>query len=396
MKTISPVAVAGVGCICSLGPDLATTAINLFKDTRNPTVPERFSGATGLAFPCFEVPDDYLQDLSQRHPGTAKTYQLACQASREAMHHSTLDPKAFSGLRVGLCLGTNVGGSLGNLGPSRNETPYVRPEDRFTQSNPTIRLVDELGINGPFQTIVNACSAGNDALGIGAGWIDSGLCDLVLAGGADELYLSTYVGFKTLFINAEEPCRPFDLNRGGLNLGEGAAMFLLVSKRIQEAFGLPVRGYVLGYGATADAYHFTYPREDGLQLEQAIKDALAQSGRIPKDVAFICAHGTGTQGNDLVESNTLHKIFPKSPFFSSKGYTGHTLGAAGPIEAALTLTCLEQQRIPKTIGFTTFDPDLPAAPTNENMAIKGQIAVSQTLAFGGSNSVLILGGKDLP
>ena len=157
---------------------------------------------------------------------------------------------------------------------------------------------------------------------------------------------------------------------------------------------LAPRGYVLGYGAAADAYHFTHPLPDGDGLRKAIDDALQQGGVSSKDVAFINAHGTGTRGNDQVESTVFTDVFPDRPFLSSKGYTGHTLGAAGPVEAVFTMACLERQMIPKTIGFETPDPDMPAIPTTQNQAISGTIAVSDTLAFGGSNSVLILGKGD--
>jgi 3-oxoacyl-[acyl-carrier-protein] synthase-1/3-oxoacyl-[acyl-carrier-protein] synthase II len=270
------------------------------------------------------------------------------------------------------------------------------PADRFAMSNPTAHLMDRYDLNGPFQTVVNACSAGNDAIGIAAGWIDAGWCDLVFAGGADEMYQVTYVGFKSLFINSDAPCQPFDRDRKGLNLGEGAAVMLLASTRLCEAMSLSPRGYVLGYGAAADAHHFTHPLPDGDGLRAAIHDAIQQSGISTDEVAFINAHGTGTQGNDKVESTVLTDLFPQRPFLSTKGYTGHTLGAAGPVEAVFTLACLQRRQIPKTVGFETPDPELPATPTTRNQSITGTVAVSETLGFGGSNSVLILGKGDRP
>jgi 3-oxoacyl-[acyl-carrier-protein] synthase-1/3-oxoacyl-[acyl-carrier-protein] synthase II len=128
-----------------------------------------------------------------------------------------------------------------------------------------------------------------------------------------------------------------------------------------------------------------------LGLRRAQADALAQSGLPAEAVTFINAHGTGTQGNDLAESRVFAEDFPAAPFLSTKGYTGHTLGAAGPVEAAFTLACLERQLLPATAGFEVPDPDLPAIPTTANTPINGGVALSQTLAFGGSNSVLVLG-----
>lgn len=396
MKPAAPVAVAGMGCICAPGPTLEQCMASLFSGQRHPAPPTRFPIPKGFSFPVFEIPDDYLApDLLN---GTSqRTCQLAQTAANEALQDARLSKEVLTTLRVGVCLGTNVGGSLGNetlfddLDQQESKSRHIAPIDRFAASNPTACLMEAFDTNGPFQTVVNACSAGNDAIGIAAGWIDAGWCDLAIAGGTDELYQVTYVGFKSLFINADAPCRPFDLERKGLNLGEGAAIFVLASPVLCQQLNLVPRGYVLGYGAAADAHHFTHPRPDGAGLKRAQDDAFKQSGLTPEDVAFINVHGTGTQGNDQVEATVLKERFAGKPFLSTKGYTGHTLGAAGPVEAAFTLACLERQQIPKTAGFAIPDPELGVVPTTENCAIEGEVAISQTLAFGGSNSVLILG-----
>lgn len=397
MKRISPVAVVGMGCLCASGATLDACMESLFAGKRTPRLPSRFTIPEGYTYPVFEVPDHFLENR-----GSIATPQRTCRlahcATEEALQDAGLGPADLAAVRTGICMGTNVGGSLGNeslfADPAQTDTTHISPVDRFAKSNPTTYLMDRFAINGPFQTVVNACSAGNDAIGIAAGWIDAGWCDCVIAGGADELYQVTYVGFKSLFINADAPCRPFDRDRKGLNLGEGAAVMVLASKRLCESLSLNPRGYVLGYGAAADAYHFTHPRPDGDGLRIAIGDALRQGGVDPAAVAFINAHGTGTQGNDRVESAVLSAMFPDRPFFSTKGYTGHTLGAAGPVEAVFTLACLERRQIPKTAGFETHDPELAADPTTHNQDVSGSVAVSQTLAFGGSNSVLTLGKGD--
>lgn len=396
MKPNAPVAVAGMGCICAPGPTLKDCMASLFTGQRHPAPPTRFRIPEGFTFPVFEIPDGYLPSDPLKQ-GSQRTCQLAQTATSEALQDAGLSRASIADWRVGVCLGTNVGGSLGNealfdnLAQKEAETRHIAPIDRFAASNPTAALMEAFDTSGPFQTVVNACSAGNDAIGIAAGWINAGLCDLAIAGGADELYQVTYVGFKSLFINSDAPCCPFDLNRKGLNLGEGAAIFVLASATLCEQLNLAPRGYVLGYGAAADAHHFTHPRPDGLGLKRAQDDAFAQSGLKPEDISFINVHGTGTQGNDQVEATVLKERFDGKPFLSTKGYTGHTLGAAGPVEAAFTLACLERQEIPKTAGFETPDPELGVVPTTENSGIDGQVAISQTLAFGGSNSVLILG-----
>lgn len=394
MKPLTPVAVVGMGCICAPGPTLDQCMDALFSGHRNPGLPTRFPIPDGFSFPVFEVPDAYLP-AGHQGGSTLRTNALTLTAAQEAIQNADIDPAAMADLRVGVCLGTNVGGSLGNhalfQSLNRPETTHIAPIHRFMASNPTAALMDRYDTHGPFQTVVNACSSGNDAIGIAAGWIDAGWCDLALAGGADELYQVTYVGFKSLFINADSPCRPFDLNRNGLNLGEGAAILLLASPALVQRLSLQPRGFVLGYGAAADAHHFTQPRPDGAGLKRALDDAFAQSGIRAEDVAFINVHGTGTQGNDQAEGIVLAERFKDKPFLSTKGYTGHTLGAAGAVEAAFTLACLERRKIPGTAGFSTPDPSMDAIPTTKNCSFEGEVAVSQTLAFGGSNSVLILG-----
>lgn len=392
MTPMRPVAVVGMGCIASPGGTLDDCMAALYAGRRKPVTPTRFDPTFPLDYPVFEVADDHLRPGPGGRP-LPRTTALALTAACEAMDAAALPLAELDPTRMGVCLGTNVGGSVANelLCLDAPEAAPPSPQERFTASNPTVALMRTFGCLGPFQTVVNACSAGNDAIGIAAGWVTSGLCDLVLAGGADELYQVTYRGFRALFINADAPCRPFDHRRKGLNLGEGAAILVLASESLCDKVGLTPRGYVLGYGIAADAHHFTQPRADGLGLRRAQADALAQCGLPADAVTFINAHGTGTQGNDLAESKIFAEDFPAVPFLSTKGYTGHTLGAAGPVEAAFTLACLERQLLPATAGFEVPDPDLPAIPTVANTPINGGVALSQTLAFGGSNSVLILG-----
>jgi 3-oxoacyl-[acyl-carrier-protein] synthase-1/3-oxoacyl-[acyl-carrier-protein] synthase II len=387
-----PVAVVGLGCIASPGGTLDDCMTALYAGRRQPVTPTRFDSAVPLNYPVFEVTDDHLRPGADGRP-LPRTAALALTAAFEAMSDAAVPSIDLDPARMGVCLGTNVGGSVANelLHLDAPQAGPPSPLERFTASNPTVALMRAFGCRGPFQTVVNACSAGNDAIGIAAGWVAAGHCDLVLAGGADELYLVTYRGFRALFINADAPCRPFDRDRKGLNLGEGAAILVLASEKLCTEAGLTPRGYVLGYGTAADANHFTQPRPDGLGLRRAQADALAQSGLPAEAVTFINAHGTGTQGNDLAESNVFAEDFPGIPFLSTKGYTGHTLGAAGAVEAAFSLACLERQQLPATAGFDVPDPDLPAIPTAANTPIDGGVALSQTLAFGGSNSVLILG-----
>ncbi|PLX85532.1 MAG: beta-ketoacyl-[acyl-carrier-protein] synthase family protein, partial [Desulfuromonas sp.] len=263
---------------------------------------------------------------------------------------------------------------------------------RFLRSNPAAVIARQLRLDGPNQTVVNACSSGTDAIGLGASWIRAGACDIVVAGGADELSRVTYAGFSSLMITDTEPCKPFDVNRKGLNLGEGAGMMVLESDSIRA--GKPARGYILGYGSACDAYHLTAPRPDGAGLKKAMAEAFAAAGVRPEQISFVNAHGTGTPDNDKVESATLAEMLPGVPFLSTKGYTGHTLGAAGGIEAVFSVESLRRGRLPANIGYAEADPQIDGTPVTENMTINGSYALSESLAFGGNNSVLIFGKGD--
>ena len=389
---MTPVAIAGLGCICALGADYPACLRNLFAGRRRFGLPTRFPAHCEPSHPVFEVPDRFMPNGGP-YPGMTRACRMALAAAYAALDQGRIEARALASRRVGVCLGTNIGVTAG-YGAVKTETDaYLLPRDRFRTTNPTHMVAEALDLAGPQQTVANACSAGSDAIGNAAAWIDQGICEAVFAGGTDELTPRVYFGFKSLFINDERPCRPFDRERRGLNLGEGAAVFLLASFDFCRSRGIVPMGYILGYGSTADADHFTQPRADGKGLRMAIDEALADAGREADAICFINAHGTGTTDNDRVESRVLADLFPGRPFVSTKGYTGHTLGAAGPIEAALTLGCLNQGRLPATAGFEIPDPQLPAHPVSAPTSLQGSVALSQNLAFGGSNAVLIIGSQ---
>jgi 3-oxoacyl-[acyl-carrier-protein] synthase-1/3-oxoacyl-[acyl-carrier-protein] synthase II len=190
-------------------------------------------------------------------------------------------------------------------------------------------------------------------------------------------------------ITDDTPVKPFDRRRKGLNLGEGAAVLILESEDLRRQRSRPARAFVAGYGSACDAYHLTAPHPEGTGLKRALTEALAQSGTSPAEIAFVNAHGTGTPDNDRVESRVLAAVLPGVTFLSTKGYTGHTLGAAGAIEATFTVACLERGRVPANAGFAEADPELPVTPVREATAVSGRLALSQSLAFGGNNAVVV-------
>jgi 3-oxoacyl-(acyl-carrier-protein) synthase len=387
-----PVAITGAGCLCAAGMTLDQTFRSLLHGERNPQPPKAFRSEHAEAFPVFEIYNAVPEHGSERE--LLRTTRLAISAGMEALADAGLVAEDLSHVKVGVCIGTTVGSAMNNeefYRQFRNGAdPEMAPIDRYLRSNPASALARAYNLDGPCQTVVNACSSGTDAIGIGAAWIRAGLCDIVLAGGADELCRVTYNGFASLMINDSLPVKPFDLHRKGLNLGEGAGILVLESAELMAKRNKTQRGYVLGYGSATDAYHLTAPHPEGSGLRRALSEALQTAAVRPEQIAFINAHGTGTQDNDKVESLVLSDTFPGVPFASTKGYTGHTLGAAGAIEATLTLMCLEQQKMPANAGFQTVDPQLPAQPVSQVTSIKGKVALSESLAFGGNNSAVVI------
>ena len=394
MPNVEPVSVTGLGCICAAGANLGECLEALEIGQRAPKPPTRFQGAHPMEYPVFEVPGTAIC-VPGPDPDRSFTVHLACHAAREALAQAGLTASLLGRARVGVCIGTSVGASLNLLDFYRarraGTTPDLHPVRRYLNSNPAVALAQEFGAGGPVQTVVNACSSGADAIGMAASWIRQGLCDVAIAGGADELSEVTYTGFIRLMISDREPCRPFDRSRGGLNLGEGAGIVVMESEAFRNGRNAAQRATVMGYGTAADAHHLTAPHPEGLGLRLAVDTALGEAGVNAADISFINAHGTGTSNNDTVEAAVFSDLFPSTPFISTKGMTGHTLGAAGAIEAIFTMAHLRGGAIPASVGFSAPDPAMGASPVAVHTAVAGKAAISQSLAFGGNNSVLVLG-----
>lgn len=261
----------------------------------------------------------------------------------------------------------------------------------FLNANLAQAIARELGVSGPRMTVVNACSSSTDAIGVASSWIRAGLCDLAIAGGADEMYQVPLSGFWSLGVMSSEPCRPFDRDRNGLNLGEGAGVLVLESSEFAARHGKKHAFEVAGYGSALDAYHLTAPHPEGRGLDAAIRNALLQAGISAQQVAFINAHGTATLDNDRTEAKVLERIFGKrAVFLSTKGFTGHTLGAAGGLEAVFALLGLRERWIPASAGFENAGEDISVSPVMERTAVNGEYVLSTSLAFGGNNAALII------
>jgi 3-oxoacyl-(acyl-carrier-protein) synthase len=265
------------------------------------------------------------------------------------------------------------------------------PVDRYLKGNLAEAVGRAIGVRGPAVTVVNACSSGTDAIGVALSWLRSGVCDIALAGGADELNRVPLCGFGVLGILSDSICAPFDRDRKGLNLGEGAGVLVLESaETCRKRRGVPLLE-LSGYGSAADAYHLTAPRPDGTGLEAALLRAMSEAGVEPDDVCFVNAHGTATPANDRIEGAVFRKIFGSEiRFLSTKGYTGHTLGAAGGLEAAFAAAALREGWIPASAGFIRQDDEIGLSPVAKKTVISGPCAISTSLGFGGNNAAIVI------
>ncbi|WP_320173246.1 beta-ketoacyl-[acyl-carrier-protein] synthase family protein [Maridesulfovibrio sp.] len=387
-----PVSICACGCICAAGKDTRTCFETMLNGDVQPTFEPGFSYDQPMHSPVFAVPQEWLKKQNVT-PALTETMRLLFSAVDEALDQAALNKEKLSGLKVGSCIGSSTGASL-NFKSFYQQwreggEPDIEAIKNYIHCNPAAALAENYALNGPVQTVTNACSSGTDAIGIAASWIRQGLCDLVIAGGADALSGISYTGFSRLMITSTEKCRPFDKDRQGLNLGEGAAVLILASEEAKQELGLDSIAEVMGYGTCCDAHHLTAPHPEGTGLKQAVNDALERSGITANDIGFINVHGTGTENNDRVEVQVIKEIFPGIPFTGTKGFTGHTLGAAGAIEAVMSVMSLQNGLLMPTSGFREAAAQSQVIPVTKRMEITAEYALSDSLAFGGNNSALV-------
>lgn len=373
---------------------MAATAQSMLAGRRAPAAASGLCDLHDCAYPVFSIPEAWREMEMVRRTGLERCGGLAWVAACEALSMAGMDREVLSARRVGVCLGTVAGAALDDMAFHREfregRNPNIRPVLDFLAASPAEALHRKMGLRGPAMTVTTACTSGAQAIIQAADWIRHGVCDIALAGGTEKLSRLTYSGFISLMIADPAPCRPFDRGRQGLNLGEGAGILVLESEDSLRRRGGRRLARVAGSGNGCDAYHLSRPRPDGHGLRRAVEQALREAGVEAGEVAFVNAHGTATPDNDRVEGRLFAERLPGTPFYSSKAYTGHTLGAAGGIEAVLTLDGLLRRRIPATAGFADLDPEIGVAPTREPTAVAGRVAVSTSVAYGGNNTALLL------
>jgi len=336
-----------------------------------------------------------VRGIATEDPDRAGAF--AVLAAGEALAAAALDPGTVDPTRLGVVLGTTCGGmrlfeawdaaaAAGAPAPAGlAQVPYFAPG---------VRLARAFGCRGPVATTQLACASGTAAIALAAGWVSAGRADVVLAGGTDLLTRFLVAGFNCLRATAEE-ARPFDRDRRGLVLGEGAAVLVIEGADHAARRGARARAAILGAGAAGDAVHMTAPDREGGGAARAMLAALAEAGVTPAAVDFVSAHGTGTPYNDAMEAAALRHVFGATgpPVHSVKGAVGHTLGAAGALEAVVCVEAMATGLIPPTVGLVTVDPACAGLDLvrGEPRRRRVGVALSTSSGFAGANAAVVLG-----
>ncbi|MFG2526658.1 beta-ketoacyl-[acyl-carrier-protein] synthase family protein [Streptomyces sp. NPDC048516] len=331
--------------------------------------------------------------------------QLAVIAAREAVLDAGLDPESWDSSRVAVVIGSAHGGlpfydqqhvAMAGRG-ARRVSPKLAPLTVVNSAASSVCM--DIGAHGPSLGVATACSSGTVALGTAHQLLRAGACDIALAGGAESvlsrLLIASACQMKAVSTRRDDPataCRPFDAGRDGFVVGEGAGLLVLERPEHARARHAPVRAHIRGYGASSDAYAAVAPDPEGKGIERALRTALADAGVQAGDVGHVNAHGTSTVTNDHIEAAMLQRVLGDHPLVTStKAMTGHALGAAGGIEAALTVLALEQQLVPPTANLEVLDPRIPVDIVHkEARQAAFDCAVKTSLGFGGHNAALVL------
>ena len=405
----SRVVVTGMGVISPLGLDLATTWEGLITgksgiDYITQFDTEGFETTFAGEIKGFK-PTDFIARKEARRMD--RFTQLAVVASMQALEQADLEINSGNQDNIGVLVGSGIGGLvtiseqiavLKERGPDR-VSPFLVPMMIADMASAQISIL--LGPRGPNFCPTSACSSGSDAIGTAYEIIKRGDALAMLAGGTEAII--TPIGIAGFNANRaistrndapQQASRPFDAERDGFVLGEGAAILVLENLHFAQQRGAQILAEIVGYGASSDAIHITQPSEDGEGAARAMKMALRKAKLAPTDIDYINAHGTSTPLNDKVETSAIKDVFEehayKVPISSTKSMTGHLVGAAGAIEAAICIMTIQHGIIPPTINLTHPDPDcdLDYVPNVARQA-KVTTTLSNAFGFGGHNSVLV-------
>lgn len=343
--------------------------------------------------------DGYTWNDSER-PWQSRNNSLAALGLEQGSLKTSLDQviNHYSADRIGIVMGSSTSSI------DRTEQAYrhlkdaqLLPEYRQRQVHnphaPGLFVAHRTGITGPVMTINTACSSSAKVFATAARWLACGIADAVLVGGVDTLCLSVLHGFHSLQLVSARPCKPFDEHRDGINLGEAAGFAILVRPDYLEKNGIDKTNLprLTGYGESSDAHHMSHPHPEGEGARRAINAALRVAGLSVEDIDYINLHGTASRANDLIEGQLIGEMFnpQKAALSSTKGWTGHTLGAAGITEAIIAMEALNNNFVPGTLNLEELDHNLNLNMSSKNIDKPLTHVMSNSFGFGGNNCCLI-------
>jgi 3-oxoacyl-[acyl-carrier-protein] synthase II len=399
-----------MGFITPIGNDVETVWSNMVEGVSGIGLITRFDTANFDTKIAGEVkgfdPGEYMDRKTARHIG--RYCQFALAASKQALAQSGLEPAEMDPDDVGVIVSSGIGGmeeiekshtQLMERGPKRI-SPFTVPMMIADMAAGIVAIHAHAG--GPNYAIVSACASGSHGIGEAAEIIKRGDAIAMLAGGSEAtitpLTIGAFTQIKATSERNDEPekaCRPFDIDRDGFVMGEGAVMFVLEDMEYARKRGARVIAEIAGYGASADMYHFTAPQPEGKGAARAMRKALEMSGVELTEVGYINAHGTSTKLGDVAETKAIKSVFGdhayKLAVSSTKSVHGHLLGAAGALEAAACVLAMERGLIPPTINLDNQDPecDLDYVPNKARKA-EVKVSVSNSFGFGGHNATLVI------
>jgi 3-oxoacyl-[acyl-carrier-protein] synthase II len=391
---MSAVVVTGVGLVTSIGVGAGASWTAMLE------------GREGVG----EIPyfDTTAYKVHRAHvirevPLETTPHELACMAASEAVQDAGLDVGRVGAERVGVVVGT-LGGDLKTFEGALRAAPRCK-ENGFTpavaRTYPLATiltvLAERLGTGGPHLASVNACSSGNHALAAGCDLVRRGEAEAMIVGGVDVLAQTEFTYFHNLRSLAAEHCQPFDRNRRGLMIGEGAGMLVVEPLERAAKRGARVYAEVKGYGLSADGFHVTSPDPSGAGAIRAMQAALRAAALSPDDIDYVSAHGTGTPANDRAEAVALRTVLGERagrvPVSSVKSMIGHTMGAASAIESVVCCLALRDGIVPPTINYERPDPDCPIdCVPNAARPLALRAVMNNSFAFGGNNAVVVFTG----
>ena len=386
--------VTGLGIVSPLGPDSDSNLQSLLCARDAVTTVGSFDVSRTRCKTAGQIPDEWMKDAFPQRRSSSRLHRSARMVAM-ALHEARESAKRPCPEL--LIVGTTSGGmSYGELYYRRllathSRKGLARLVGNYMPQKPVLDALNANGLRIPTQIVANACSSGSNAIGHGFELVRSGLRACVACGGYDPICELVFVGFDSLQAATSEKIRPFDRERSGMVLGEGASFLILESEESTTARGATAVAEVVGYGMANDTYHLTQPHPSGIGPKLAMQRALRSGGINPEEIDYVNAHGTATIFNDATEGSAISELLDDVHVSSTKSMMGHALGAAGAIEAAFCVLALREQFLPPNINFVEPDPIWKFnVVANASRRAPLRFALSNSIGFGGANATLIL------